>query len=364
MSSLLEKKKEFNKKISKNLNYLMKRDGYSQNHLRRVMEEHDLEINQGTISKYVNGSEGNYCSIPFLIKCCEIFDVSLEELVTQDLQEVARGKGNKLSINNLKSNFDLAQEGLITDINHQAFNGYVGTYYCYLYPTISSEKNVLTGIMKISDDSADYTVSVELNVPSKQDPAARSFCKNYEGSLIVSNRLQSCYCILKSNKLSEICFLAFRHIYLNKTPLDCRMAEVLTVSAGESHYPTVHRMFFSRQQLKEEDLKLILPMLNMNCSDIILSEEDMESLEKEELIPQEILEQLKKQITPKSVYEFKENLIRSITELVDDKKKIPEYISVIRDKALKNRYNKVSKKLDDTVRQLLISRGYYKDQKE
>lgn len=364
MSNLVELKKEVNKKIFKNISYLMKRDGYSQNHLRMVMKEHGLEINQGTICKYVNGSEGNYYSIPFLLKCCEIFDVSLEELITQDLQEVAMGKGNKISTNNLKNNLDLVQAGLITDINHQAFNGYVGTYYCYLYPTISSEKNILKGIMKICDDSADYTVSMKLNVPSKQDPTASSFCKDYEGLLIASNRLQSCYCILKSNELSEICFLVFRHIYLNNTSLDCRMAEVLTVSAGESHYPTVHRMFFSRQQLKEEDLRLILPMLNMNCSDIILSEEDMESLEREELIPPEILDQLKKQITPKKVYVFKENLIRSIAELADDKKKIPVYISAIRDKSLKNRYNKVSKKLDDTVRQLLISRGYYKDQKE
>ena len=139
------------------------------------------------------------------------------------------------------------------------------------------------------------------------------------------------------------------------------MAEVLTVSAGESHYPTVHRMFFSRQPLKEQDLNLVLPLLNMNCSEIILSEQDMVSLKKENLIPQEILNQLENQVVPKRFYSFKENLIRSIAELSGEKKKIPIYISILRDKALKYRYNKVSKKLDDTVRQLLISQGYYKD---
>lgn len=99
----------------------------------------------------------------------------------------------------------------------------------------------------------------------------------------------------------------------------------------------------------------------MNCSEIILSEQDMVSLKKENLIPQEILNQLENQVVPKRFYSFKENLIRSIAELSGEKKKIPIYISILRDKALKYRYNKVSKKLDDTVRQLLISQGYYKD---
>ena len=110
--------------------------------------------------------------------------------------------------------------------------------------------------MKISADSKDCHITLKLNVPSKHDPASSSYCKKYEGVLILSNPLQCCYCILKSDKLSEICFFIFRHIYLNNTQLDCRMAEVLTVSAGESHYPTVHRMFFFQTAIERTGFKL------------------------------------------------------------------------------------------------------------
>ena len=361
MSDIIEQKIYLNKRISQNIEYLMQRDGYSQNQLKDIFEEHDLTINQGTLSKCLNKPQNNFHSLPVILKCCDIFNVSLDELIRQDLGKDSAIKNNMSASANFTQKYGAKQADLVTNINHRAFNGYAGTYYCYLYPTLSAEKSILTGIMKISADSKDCHITLKLNVPSKHDPASSSYCKKYEGVLILSNPLQCCYCILKSDKLSEICFFIFRHIYLNNTQLDCRMAEVLTVSAGESHYPTVHRMFFSRQPLKEQDLNLVLPLLNMNCSEIILSEQDMVSLKKENLIPQEILNQLENQVVPKRFYSFKENLIRSIAELSGEKKKIPIYISILRDKALKYRYNKVSKKLDDTVRQLLISQGYYKD---
>lgn len=362
MSGVTEQRICINKRISRNIEYLMLRDGYSQNQLIDIFEEYGLEINQGTFSKCQKRPENNFHSLPVILMCCDIFNVSLEELIKEEIGQNFKIRNDQsIAVNFSKKSQNPQANELLTEINHRAFNGYAGTYYCYLYPTLSSEKNILTGIIKISGDSKDCSVTMDLNVPTKHGNDMNSYCKKYEGQLIISNPLQSCYCILKSDKLSEISFLIFRHIYLNSKQLDCRMSEVLTVSAGESHYPTVHRMFFSREQLKKQDLKLILPMLSMNCSDIILSESDMAALKKEMLIPQEILNQLEKQVTPKSFYVFKENLFRSIVELSGEKKKIPMYISILRDKALKYRYNKVGKKLDDTIRQLLIAQGYYKD---
>ena len=54
MGSLEELKKDVNIRISDNLKYLMKIQGYNQNELREAFLEHGVEINQGTINKYLN----------------------------------------------------------------------------------------------------------------------------------------------------------------------------------------------------------------------------------------------------------------------------------------------------------------------
>lgn len=365
MGSLEELKKDVNIRISDNLKYLMKIQGYNQNELREAFLEHGVEINQGTINKYLNKPNNNFIPVAVLLKCCEIFNVSLNELVEKNLFDDDEKHCN-LEIKYLKKSIsDYIGEHdneLVMDLSNRVFRGYKGQYFCYLYPTISSEKNILTGTMTIAPDGCPNEVTMRLKVVKENRAEKKIIYKEYSGLLIMSKPMHNCYCILKSDKLSELCFLIFRHIYLNDAPLDCRMAEVLTVSAGESNYPTVHRMFFSRQEILEEDLKLVLPMLNLNCSEILISEKEIEDLKKEESIPTNVLEQLCNRVESKQFYLLTENVFRSILELnlpKSEKKNIPKYISLLRDKALHYRYNKVSKKLDDNIRKMLISKDYY-----
>ncbi len=365
MGSLEELKKETNKRISKNLQYLMKHHGYNQNELKDAFSEHGLEINQGTINKYINKPHNNFIPVAVLLKICEIFNISLSELVEGDLSDDSE-KLNAIKVKDMKKHITdyigADNNEFVTELNNRVFKGYKGSYFCYLYPTISSEKNILTGIMTISPDNSPNEVTMRLKIVKENSKEKKIIYKEYSGLLIMSKRMHNCYCILKSDKLSEICFLTFRHIYLNDAPLDCRMAEVLTVSAGESNYPTVHRMFFSREEISEEDLKLVVPMINLNCSEILISEQDLELLKKEEKIPSNILEQLSSKVECKQYYVLTENIFRSILELnlpKSKKKSIPQYISLLREKSLQYRYNKVSKKLDDNIRKMLLSMGYY-----
>lgn len=365
MSSLEKLKRDVNVRISDNVKFLMENQGYNQNELKNAFSDHGMEINQGTINKYINKPNNNFIPIAVVLKCCEIFNVSIEELTQKDLTD-NNVKANGATVINVEENIaeyivDTHNE-LVMDLNNRVFKGYKGSYFCYLYPTLSSEENILTGVMTISPDGFQNGITMSLKIVKESRGVKKIIYKEYSGMLIMSKPMHNCYCILKSDELSEICFLIFRHIYLNDAPLDCRMAEVLTVSAGESNYPTVHRMFFTREEIREEDLKLVLPMINLNCSEILISEQNLEELKKEEAIPINVLEQLSDRFTTEQFYVLKENNFRSILELSlpkSKKKNIPQYISILREKALTYRYNKVSKKLDDNIRQMLMSKGYY-----
>ena len=363
--SLTDYKKEVNIRISQNISYLMDRDGYNQNQLRDVLHQHGVEINQGTINKYLHKASTNIIPVAILIKFSEIFNVSLENLIRDDLNNtkaetistVNQKKGtNRLLENQYNSEF-------VTDIKDRAFKGYKGEYYCYFYPTISSEDNLLSAKLTITDEDPQFPIKISLEVPKEVDGKTKAFFKIYQGTIILSKSLHNCYCILKSDKLSEFNFLVFRHIYLNDAKLDCRMAEVLTVSAGESHYPTVHRLFFSRDKIAPEHLEMIMPLLRLNSSDIIINRERMDVLKQKGNIPKDIIEQLEKECRPQEFYIFKENYFRSVLELrlpKIERKKIKEYIAKVREQSFSYKFNKVSKKLDDNIRQLLMTLGYYK----
>lgn len=71
-------------------------------------------------------------------------------------------------------------------------------------------------------------------------------------------------------KENEECFLMFRHFHLNRNQLECRVAEVLTAAAGgEDKYPTAHRMLISSQEIADEDIERLLPLLHLTNSKII-----------------------------------------------------------------------------------------------
>ena len=139
------------------------------------------------------------------------------------------------------------------------------------------------------------------------------------------------------------------------------MAEVITNGAGERHFPTVHRMLLSRSPIKDEHLPYLTPHLHLNSSNIFIKKEDLETLENKSVHHKDLIEHLLHRVAPIPTYEFKEDYVISNAGQFLTKDETRIFLSEIRDKAQKTRYNKVSNKLDETVRDLLLSLGYYTD---
>ena len=94
--------------------------------------------------------------------------------------------------------------------------------------------------------------------------------------MLISLPMQSCYCILSCDESAEYVFLLFHHMFLTKANLECRIAAVLTTSAGSYRRPTMEKCIISRTSLSSEDLSEIEGQLKMNCSNIQITEKDFQ----------------------------------------------------------------------------------------
>ena len=150
--------------------------------------------------------------------------------------------------------------------------------------------------------------------------------------------------------------------FIRHQTLDCRMAEVLTTSAGERHFPTIHRMLLSRTPIKEEHIPHIIPHLYLNSSNISINKDEIQKLAEHSLQYQNLIEHLLHNVTPVEAYNLKEDYVLSnASQFLSSKEETRLFLSELRNASHKMRYNKVSNKLDETVRELLLSLGYYKN---
>ena len=139
------------------------------------------------------------------------------------------------------------------------------------------------------------------------------------------------------------------------------MTEVITNSAGERHFPTIHRMLLSRIPIKEEHLPYLIPHLHLNSNNIHIKKEEIEKMKAESETYKTLIEHLLYQINSVEIFDLKEDYIISNAKQFLSKDETRFFLSTIRDKAYKVRYNKVSNKLDETIYELLLSLGYYND---
>lgn len=169
------------------------------------------------------------------------------------------------------------------------------------------------------------------------------------------------------------------------------MVEVLTTSAGgDSSFPTAHRMFISRFPIEDDHIPLILPHLYLNNSMITIEEEglikvacisdqyreiikkiitlisgtnteQLEILQKIDAIKSQNQIATEEIVSPirRVMYLLKEDLVRNTANLCLSKQQTQIFISTLRSYSYAFRFNKVSKKLDDNIRKMLIGLGYY-----
>lgn len=411
---LLDFNKELSKIVVSNIKKLLIANHMSQNSLCQKLKEYHLDINQNSLSKYLpHQAEQPILPITLVILCCKIFHTTIEDISSPDFQPLENNHLSQLqfyieeALNNSKTDIGFADyiaagirkasNKFIVDVKDEAFNGYFQTYFCYFYPTLSSETIPLTAEMEFRKENEICKVFFKLHT-GKHNTEGEPVYKYYSGLMVIVEKTQSCYCILSREQIrssNELCFLNFRYIPINDPhrTLDCRMVEVLTTSAGgDSSFPTAHRMFISRSPLEPEDLHCLLPHLYLNNSTITIEENElikvacisenykniiiriislipMEEKQREDFYQQ--LSQPSSHVSSpyspeeedKSIrrimYTLKEDLVRDTASLFLSKKNIYAFISQLRSHSYAFRYNKVSKKLDDNVRKLLLYRGYY-----
>ncbi|MGN1317514.1 MAG: hypothetical protein ACI4VF_00760 [Lachnospirales bacterium] len=203
--------------------------------------------------------------------------------------------------------------------------------------------------------------TLKINTNTINDTGSINY-KEYTGYAVIATPVNSLNCIMYSKLIGEYCFIMFRHFKLNFGKQDCRIAEVLSSSsAAEDRRPTVLRMLLSREELSDDDLKIIAPSLTLNYSTIITSESSLIKLSQEHIEYRKILDELIEEKKSENMFVYKESDIYNIAmKYLKDKVKTFEFIMQLRDVSLAYRYNKVGSKTDSIVRNILLSRGHYK----
>lgn len=410
--NLIEMNKKLSKIIARNIRALLKINSMSQNLLCDKLKEYNLEINQSTLSKYLpKEADQQIIPISLVVLICKIFNVSIEKITTENsfsvndslnatsCQQIHKAiedlYPNSGFSDYLATGIARASNKFIVNGADEAFSGYYQHYFCYLYPTISSEKHLLTADLEFKEENEHCKAILKLNT-GRHDKNNEPIYKYYNGIMVIVEKTKSCYCILVREMIkstNELCFLNFRYIPIGDSNrnLDCRMVEVLTTSAGgDSSFPTVHRMFISRDRIRDEDLKIILPHLYLNNSTITIDENELlkvaglskeykeiiksivalivpEKEKKEEIYKKLDMESEIKDFedekegtsTRKVMYKLREDLVVNTANLKMSKRNVSIFISQLRGFSYAFRFNKVSKKLDDNVRKALLSLGYY-----
>lgn len=384
--------KALNQIICRNLKALLNARGLSQGNFCKELAKEKVSISRSYLNKILNDPISAHISAVFLLSCCDFFGISLHNLVSNDFNpeeyvfndtpvhknylniEALIKEGEKQNATpslmkpskNEDSNYllPISTSNLITDPDNILFTGYVQDYYCYYYPTHSSEnknsKNILKGILHLEKENTYCKAILSINTNTVDDNGNTNY-KRYIGYAAISPTVNSMNCIMYSDSLCEFCFLMFRCFKLNFGKQDCRIAEVLSSSsADESRRPTVLRMLLSREKISNADLKTVSPACFLNYSTIAISESNLTALANLSKDYKEIVKKLKNTNTPQPMYFYKEQeLINIVQQHLNSNEKALEFVMQLRALSYAYRYNKVSPKSDNIVRKILLSKGYY-----
>lgn len=395
-----EKYEELNRTLNhiicENLKALLKARDISQKKFCQELAKKKTSITRSYLSRLLKNPFPTNISAVFLLSCCDFFGVSLQNLASPDfnaneytfndtpehhdyldiaalMKETQKlhkeSQTSILSKPEIKThtNFLLPfnNSNLITDPDHTLFSGYIQDYYCYYYPTHSSEnrnsENILKGILRLEKDNNYCKATLKINTNTVDDNGNTNY-KKYIGYAAISPTVNSLNCIMYSDSLCEFCFLMFRYFKLNFGKQDCRIAEVLSSSsADESRRPTVLRMLLSKEEITDVDLKIISPSFLLNYSTIAINEESLDKVAKLSEDYNKIINELVNSTQSQPIYFCKEDSIFTIAQhYLEKKEDILEFLMQLRSLSYSYRYNKVSGKADEAVRKILLSKGYYK----
>lgn len=373
MDAMKQKEKEILITVRENLNQLMKIHGLNvSNFCDYIEKKNEPSLSRSTFDRFMNGHVDK-ANLAFLKSCHSVFGVSLENLISKDFNPYENFKGIEETYKDIPkedTSFSigsigyLASEIFIENPESLLFKKYIQPYYCYYYSTVAAENNtdnicesLISGKLVFEPDGKRCKAILEINT-KKPDENGNLGHKVYTGYVILCPSIQSVHCILTLPE-GEFCFIIFRYSHINCNKQECRLAEVLSSSSlVDRRYPVVHRMLLSNEEIKDKDLEIIAPHLCLNSRDIFISEKGLLDIadmsEEYNMVVQEILKN-----DSELMYSIKENSIKEICKNDFSEEEIAELITKLREYSFSKRYNKVSPKADEMVRDVLLQRGYF-----
>lgn len=301
-------------------------------------------INQSTLSKLLANKS------KFTVEQLLRISIALET----DISEfIAFENNSKNSVSNIYSSL-IENDNLVCDTKRSAYKGYLNNEYSiYFYSTVSSENKLIHGKLYLNDtDESRCKINLKLYT-GKIDIAGEKITKNYTGDMIISIPLSSCYCVLINQSIGEMCFLIFHHMFLFNHEMICRVGAALTTSSGENRRPTLHRMIISKYEFDLQDdspdLHFLKGQLKLNDSQIMISKASLEELKRYALKNnleefQDFFSSFETLSTSEEYYIIDENKLLDSTISISTK---IQCISLLREKSISNRYNKISTKSDE-----------------
>lgn len=328
---------EISKTIAVNISTIMKEKNISQKGLVELSAKKGKKISQATISNIINAAQN--CSLDNLVSICNALEITLEELITPN-------ECNK------RSTIQDASKNIITNPDNIAFNGYLGKFIVTFYQTIGKNSNLLSGTLQFDRLGDICTAELELDTGDAliKGNTSTPFYKKYTGQLVISSTLNAAYCYLFSEMIGEICFFTFNHFHLFNKSLKCIMADAVTTSAGSNKRATVHRICISDEALSQDVLPYVKGQLLLNDAEILISNKKLDAFKKDDRISPEFVSLVTAAIQNEHYYSITEAKLTGNGILESD---LIRMISLLRLYSAAPKYNKISRKTDEALYNLL-----------
>lgn len=373
--------------VSRNIKKLLLYNNLTQNKFISTLKKKDEYcITASYFNRLINYPEE--CTLPllFIVQCADYFGVSIDNLLDKEFEPAAvcKEKGKQKKIADIAGILDGYENNIVWDLQNDGISGetiseddslfvlnprsshlksIMQEYNCYFYPTVSAENkiqnNMLRGKLSFKPDNDNCKVVFEIYT-NKKNKKGENLSKQYIGNAVYSTATNSVYCSLRNDV--EYCYIIFRYGFFNEAYQDCHMAKLLSSSAAKKdRYPTALRMFLSREEIAEKDLSYIAPHLGLNYSEIMIGQEALMELKKKKPEYEPILDYIMGDANCSNMYTFKEKKVSYAVEDKLGKECVPEFITLLRSYSYAFHYAKVGDVVYETLRDLLKSLGYYKE---
>ena len=330
-------KKELIQRIGNNIKFCMKEKGKNQDDLiKEIQEKRGYTISQPYLSRIITGNSDSIPALP-LVTICEVLEIDIQKVFWENLDK------EKLIDNKVEEK----KNKILYVAKESEFDRYLGLYHCYFFPTISNEtlEEVIYGTLEFKLDEHTKECLANFIVYTKDENGAMDR-KEYAGRLILSKSYNCCYCYLISEEFGEISFLMFEGFSSNKKRLSCRMAAVLTPSAGGTRDATCHRLFLSERKLSNLGLSVVVPHLKINTAEIYITEDKLKEFFQEMDVPEKFQNTITALTEPDIYYVLREEHFWGFTDKNMRGYNKNKFITKLREKSNAPNYQKIGKKVD------------------